>query len=62
MSGKEDRALPSSSDAPAASSWAAGSVARFFKGKKWKIISFFPNSPCSRVSPPPAADTGEKQE
>lgn len=61
MSGKEDRALPSSSDAPTASSWAAGSVARFFKGKKWKIVSFFPNCPCARVSNPPATSREKEQ-
>ena len=61
MSGKEDRALPSSSDASTASSWAAGSVARFFKGKKWKIVSFFPNCPCTRIPNLPVAPKKEQK-
>lgn len=29
-----------------AASLAASKVIQFFKQKEWKIISFFPNSPC----------------
>ena len=31
-----------------ASTLAAASVAQYFKEKNWKIITFFPNSPCAK--------------
>lgn len=31
-----------------ASTLAASSLAQFFKEKKWKIVSFFPNCPCGQ--------------
>ena len=34
------------SDEQAAGALAAASVAKFFKEQDWKIISFFPNTPC----------------
>lgn len=33
-----------------ASTLAAASLAQFFKEKNWKIITFFPNSPCAKES------------
>lgn len=33
-------------DNKTASTLAASSVVRFFKERNWKIISFFPNTPC----------------
>lgn len=49
MSEKEREDVCSEDD-KTASSMAASSVAKFFKEKGWKIISFFPNASCaSRV-------------
>lgn len=38
-------------DAKTASTLAASSLIRFFQKKHWKIVSFFPNSPCARHAP-----------
>ena len=48
MSKQEKRAV-SACDPKTASTLAAASVMQFFRGKTWKIVSFFPNSPCART-------------
>lgn len=35
-------------DGKEASTLAAGSIAQYFTENNWKIISFFPNSPCAQ--------------
>ena len=35
-------------DDQSAAALAAGSMAKFFKDQNWKIISFFPNTPCAK--------------
>ena len=35
-------------DPKEASTLAASSLVHFFKQRDWKIVSFFPNSPCAR--------------
>lgn len=47
MSEKEQN-NSSSCDRKEAASYAALSIGRYFKGKKWKIISFFPNASCAK--------------
>lgn len=45
MRDKKDSVQPGC-DPKTAATFAASSVAAYFKKKGWKIVSFFPNSPC----------------
>lgn len=45
---EKDTADACQGDDQAAGSMAAASMAKFFKEQNWKIISFFPNTPCSK--------------
>jgi len=38
----------SQSDTVSASTWAAYSIGEYFRENNWKIVSFFPNSKCSK--------------
>lgn len=59
----KDNQQASVCDAQAAGTLAASSVARYFKDKQWKIISFFPNSVCAKPVPRqlPAGKTEDKK-
>lgn len=45
---EKDTADTCQCDDKAAGAMAAASMAKFFKDQNWKIISFFPNTPCSK--------------
>ncbi len=45
---EKDTADTCQCDDTAAGAMAAASMAKFFKDQNWKIISFFPNTPCSK--------------